>query len=276
MAPAVQDDLKLTEKQKSQLTKFFSDMDQKRRDLFPTRNRNQNQDQNPNSDPNLNPDPNRNPQGRGRGRGGFGGANFEAMRANFEKLQQETDDAIAKVLNPRQLERLKQIELRRDGPAAFAKQEIAEKLNLSPDQVESVQMVLNQMRQTQRERFQELRRNDAGNGNGGFDREAMKQRRDSPESKAQMAKLQQDSEKLRSQALQEMTQILRRKQRETYNRMLGKAFDLSKLREGASAAGVASSRDPEAANASAKTRPSQAPSAKSRRRRPAPQPDEVQ
>jgi len=241
---AVLEDIKATDKQKEQLAKARDYLDKKQEAAFAAfrgnrggRNgRNNNQNGNPNGDGNPNGNVNGDPNG------GFGGGrpNFEEMQAAREQMNAETEAVYAKILTKAQRERLNQIDLQRQGPTAVFRPEIAQKLNIGEDQMEQLQMVQQESRAARGQLFQGMR--NMGNlvnfqefrkPDGSFDRDAMKAKMEQPEVKAQMEKMRTEMEK-KSQALQDQTEaaiakVLTKKQKATFNKMLGKEFDVSKL-----------------------------------------------
>jgi len=92
-AAPVQKELNLSESQKSQLKKLDTAMGQKRRSSFSRRGQGE-------------PDP-------------------EKMRSAMDKLRREHDEAVAKVLDKKQKERLSEIELQREGILAVARPNVA-------------------------------------------------------------------------------------------------------------------------------------------------------
>ena len=109
---------------------------------------------------------------------------------------------------------------------------------MSPEQQEQIQEIMVQMRQGMLQQAQgDLSRMlGESSGNGRFDREATQAEALTPELKSQMADMQkkagdrirQQVAQGRQQAAREIGKILTRKQRETFNRMLGKPFDPTK------------------------------------------------
>lgn len=240
---AVLEDIKATDKQKDQLKQARDYLDKKQQAAFAAfrgnrggRNNNQNGNQNGNG--NVNPGGNVN----GDPNGGFGGSrpNFEEMQAAREQMNAETDAVYAKILSKAQRERLNQIDLRRQGPTAVFRPDVAQKLNIGEDQMAQLQLVQQESRAARGQLFQGMR--NMGNvvnfqefrkPDGSFDRDAMKAKMEQPEVKAQMEKMRTEMEK-KSQALQDQTEaaiakVLTKKQKATFNKMLGKEFDVSKL-----------------------------------------------
>ncbi|HLV80158.1 MAG TPA: hypothetical protein VKT32_07735, partial [Chthonomonadaceae bacterium] len=55
----------------------------------------------------------------------------EARRAAFQKMQQEQEQAVADILDSRQLHRFRQIELQQMGPSALMRKDVQDALHLS-------------------------------------------------------------------------------------------------------------------------------------------------
>jgi hypothetical protein len=136
-----------------------------------------------------------------------GGANPQMMMETGMRIRQETDQGIAKLLDPKQKERLDQIALRAEGPLAVARPEIAAKLGLNETQQEYIQGIVMQMR---RELMMTIRQ---GAASGQFN-------------PGQIRTL---TAQLRQQAGQEIGKVIDRKQKTTFNKLLGEPFDIDKL-----------------------------------------------
>lgn len=189
LAPAVQDELKLSEDQKNQVFKLVRAAGAKAREMIQATSR----------------------------AGGGGGVDRQAMMAAFAQLRQENERAAEQVLQSDQKERFSQIMLRVEGPLAVARPEIAAKLGLSQQQTRQVQGTWLQMMQTLREStLAGQGGNGLGNGNGGFNPGMVQ------------ANLR-DTMKLRDAAAQQIGRILESKQKDAFNKMLGEPFDLAKI-----------------------------------------------
>jgi len=275
---AVQDDIKLTDKQKEQVAAHRDAMTKKRDTLMPRRNNNGGPGgpttngtttttannggaMGPNGvDPNA---VNGNGNGNGGGRGNRGNnavdntanldpeqlalqqqqqqADRETRRANMAALQEQTEQGYQKILTKPQIVRLGQIDLQRQGPMAVMQPEMREKLSMQPDQevqLDEIRQGLrdaqNETRQAQRDFMASLRTQNGGDGgaaggNGGMDRAAWQQMMDRPEVKAQREQSQKQNDKLQDQAIAAVRKVLYKKQRDAFNKMLGKPFDLTKL-----------------------------------------------
>ncbi len=262
----VQEDLKLSDEQKSQLKTFNQKLDEQRKEMF-----------------------SKNQDGARPSR--------EEMRANFEAMNEQTNTGIAKILKKDQRVRLNQISLQQEGPLAVARPEIAEKLNMSPEQMEQIQGIMDQAQEARRELFMSMRggRGFGGNGGGpggdnqggggqrGGGRQGRGQgnnnnntpkqantqtaqgnedasqpaqaqkgqgqggggqgprqggggpggfNRDSPEAKAQFAKMREEGDKIQQQTIAMVSKVLSKKQKLAFNKMLGEPFDFDKLTPG--------------------------------------------
>jgi len=239
MDPVVWDELKITDPQLGQMTRLEHSVDQQRnqqrREMFASL---------------------RNPQDGGGQNGQTGqpetpeeraardaerNAAREQMRTAMQEssaaIQQQTDTALKKILKPEQFKRLQQIELQKEGPLVVSRLDVAHALNLGADQINSIQMVITQLKEGQNQvstARREIGRNRANNESD-TDRDA----RRAKETEAR-AKLDNDGKSIKEKAYKQVAQILTKAQRENFNKMLGKAFELAKLNNGN---GVTSSFD---------------------------------
>ncbi len=101
-------------------------------------------------------------QGGGRGNRGFNQdpefqARMEEMRETSNQLRLTAESSLGKILDKRQVARLKQIQLQLDPSGAFVvlRDDMIEKLNLTEEQVEQ----LREIRDGQRQKSRELRKN---------------------------------------------------------------------------------------------------------------------
>lgn len=67
---------------------------------------------------------------------------LQAWAENLTTLKAETEKALSKALEPHQRTRLLQIRLQAEGPLAFNRPEMLDRLNLDPDQVASIQEIV--------------------------------------------------------------------------------------------------------------------------------------
>jgi hypothetical protein len=131
ISPAVQDELKLTDEQKTKIFDLAREASRKGRERM-----------------------------MAALQGGIG--NPRAFMAAGAQLRQENERAAAQILNPEQKERASQIMLQVEGPLAVARPDVASKLNLSDEQNQQVQMTMMQV-------MQAMRQMAAGGGFGGND-----------------------------------------------------------------------------------------------------------
>jgi hypothetical protein len=89
------------------------------------------------------------------------GQGFQIMREAMQELQQESESALAKVLDKNQVKRLKEIQLQVEGPAAVIREDVAEKLEINEEQHAEIQTILNEAntarRQIMQKNFQFMR-----------------------------------------------------------------------------------------------------------------------
>jgi hypothetical protein len=148
----------------------------------------------------------------------------------------DLEAAKVRVLSPAQRARLEQIRLQAEGPAAFNRPEIQDRLNMSPEQAEEIKAIVSQGReqavrvsalppdlaearlgiQTAREREQLAQSKNFASGVEGARNLALG---------------------VREATMREIERSLTKRQRERYRRMLGEPFDLATIRpRGASTA----------------------------------------
>ena len=181
----VQEELKVTDKQKNQLTALNEDYTQRRQRLF---ERMRQQDGNGNGGGRRGGRNNNAAQGgAGAAAGGNGDrfvstyeispyalnanqqqgqgqqpqndqreegrARFQQMREASEQLEQQANQTLARVLSGKQFQRLNQIQIQSQGLNALVRPDVAEKIQLDETQVVAIQAVLNDRRTAQREVF---------------------------------------------------------------------------------------------------------------------------
>jgi len=94
---------------------------------------------------------------REKQRGSFGelrNLDREARRKKMEEMRAENEKALADVLKPEQLKRLKQISLQVGGASAFADPKVADELKLTSEQKDKIQSIQQESRQSLRGLFQ--------------------------------------------------------------------------------------------------------------------------
>jgi hypothetical protein len=163
------------------------------------------------------------------------GAGAEELSASTDSIIQEHHRLIAdleaakvRMLEPAQRRRMEQVRLQVEGPAAFRRPEVQERLNLSPDQVVEIQGIIDSgtresilrsaLPPESMEPWLSPRHgaaDDAGPGKS-FTSEV---------GKARDAAL-----KVREATMREIGRVLTRRQRDRFQKMLGKPFALSAVR----------------------------------------------
>jgi hypothetical protein len=182
------------------------------------------------------------------GRGGRGQMDPEmaerlaAMREADTALDQEAEQALAKILDRGQYGRLKQVQLQVEGVAALLRPDLIEKLGLEEEQVQQIQELVAQGFQAQRENdravFDMMRSAVPNQGNNGQNprgpnlqdpatQEAMKAFMDKPETKAKLEQMRTEGTKLQNQLTAAVNRILSRRQAAAYKKMLGAPFEVS-------------------------------------------------
>ncbi len=304
----VQKEIKLTDKQKTQLEALRTEIDQKNQDFRDSMRKAQDQ-ANALANGGVNPQGGNGGGGRGGrgggGRGGFFNFNPEMMAAyqtHGEELRAYNEAKTRKILNAKQSERISQISLQRLDVFAVSQPQIAEKLNMDDSQVAQVEEINLQMRGDMGKAFQAQRevmgtifgfgrgggpggggpggggrgnrggnanadtvggngggnanaaagnaggnandataQNDGGNGQNGngngrggrgnrpqLTREEIQAKMETPEIKAQLDAARGQMESVRRNAKNAIARVLTKKQRSTFDKMLGAPFDLEK------------------------------------------------
>ena len=88
-------------------------------------------------------------------------ARFDEIRTRMEEIRADAESRVEKVLLPHQLERLKQIDvqarIQRQGAAALTGGQLAETLNLTPDQQQKLQARAEEVQREMDEQIRQLR-----------------------------------------------------------------------------------------------------------------------
>lgn len=250
----VQDELKLTDKQKAQIKEVKENAEKKRTQVQAEANKVATAARQQaaleaaaaaeaNGGTPFNNNGNTQNGGRGGqngpgGRGGRNDAGAIASRQVMEAFQNQVEAAYLKTLDSKQKTRIKQIALQAEGAGAFNNPEVIEKLGMTMEQVQAIEAIRNDSRRSQGQIFRNLfagnnNNNDNGNGGGrgrgGFpDPETMQ----SPEFQAKMKTAQDDQTKLEDQTMASVGKALTKAQRATFNKMIGEKFDVAALRQG--------------------------------------------
>jgi hypothetical protein len=160
-----------------------------------------------------------------------------ALMARIAAIRTEHEAALARALSPRQRTRLEQVALQIEGPLAVSRPEIADRINLSPEQLELVQEVVAQMKTAQDRQWADRIDNAEApsrvpsrtDARGAASKSADTARPDPIDLAHEEQISTQDT------AVREVAKILTRRQRAAFNRLLGKPFDLTRLRPGSGA-----------------------------------------
>ena len=123
------------------------------------------------------------------------------------KINDESLKALADVLKPDQIKRLKQIELQQRGPEAFTDAEVQSKLHLTSDQKDKIKTIAADYAAERGQLFQGRR---GGGGGGGGD----------------FAEAQKKMTAMRKASMERVTAILTAQQKETWKEMTGSAFEV--------------------------------------------------
>jgi Spy/CpxP family protein refolding chaperone len=169
------------------------------------------------------------PGGPGGGPGGPGGGGFDrqAMTARMEAQRAESEAELSKILTEDQHARLEEIALQQEGPLAVARPEIASKIDVTPAQSQKIQAILEQMQAQQTQLREEQRQSFGGGPGGGGGRPDF----NDPSFRAQIEKMQQASETIRNSTVSKVAQVLSRSQKDAFNKLMGKSFDMTKLQQ---------------------------------------------
>ena len=258
LVPVVQEELKLTDKQKAQIKQTKEAADKKRVQVqedaqkVATASRIQAAQEaaaiaEANGGTPVDPNAADNANGNnGGGRGGRGNRNdpaSQAMRQTMDNFDKEVDALLMKALDTKQKARVKQISLQAEGVGAFVNNpEVIEKLGLNEEQVAAIDAIRNDSRQSGRQLMGQLFNNGNNNngggpggpgGRGGFggpppDPSTFQ----TPEFQAKLKTVQEGQAKLDDQTMAAVGKALTKAQKTTYNKLIGDKFDVAQLRQG--------------------------------------------
>jgi hypothetical protein len=129
---------------------------------------------------------------------------FEESRKKGEEIQKKADDMASMILEPKQLERLQQLKLQREGIMAFYRDEVAKKIGITEEQKDKMRKIQEEARQ-------------AGGGAGfqNFQNLSDEERRE------MFTKMRERGEKMNAEILA----VLSPEQKATWEKMQGKKFD---------------------------------------------------
>jgi hypothetical protein len=219
--PAVQEDLMLTKDQKEEIKTVFGRLSRQREEMFSRWNEMRRNLDAPKGQPD---------QG-GQQEAGARPAAVPSMLEILETTQAEADARFARIVKKSQRERLFQIQLQRQGPLAVLRPDIAEKLNIGPDQQEQLEILMREVRE-EVQQFMQARRQalqSFSTPDGRLDAKAIRARGESRDGKAEIKEMRQRGEQIQDQTIKEIGKILSKKQKARFNAMLGKPFDVAKL-----------------------------------------------
>jgi hypothetical protein len=151
----------------------------------------------------------------------------QQMMSARESIRNQSETATIKVLQPRQRVRLDQVQLQAEGPIAFTRPEVLERLNLSPDRIETIQEIVARGREQMWATSAVPLGVQPGDGPPTPDRS--RALFESEQFKAEAAKSRGATLKARDATMQAIARVLTKGQRATYRKMLGEPFDLAKL-----------------------------------------------
>lgn len=197
---------------------------------------------------------------------------FEQMRQAMDKLTKDDETALAKILDPKQMKRIKEISLQMEGPFAIVRnQALAQKLNVTEEQYSEIQQLEQDSRQQgsgTRDQMRSLmdkvrasmpqdanngdaNANNGGNNNGGrgnnanggnnnggrggrgnFNPEAFRAAMEKPEIQAEMTKIRETENAQRDRNFSKVFAALDRRQSSMYKSMLGEKIDTAALMRG--------------------------------------------
>jgi Spy/CpxP family protein refolding chaperone len=239
--PTVQDELKLTDAQRKRIEGVAKELRQ-RMDRMATEGQAQIRELGPQPDPR---------------------AVAEAQRSLVEStavLRAEAEAATLKALEPRQRTRLIQIRLQAEGPLAFSRPEVLERLNLAPDQIATIQEIVGDGRgRMTGDPAGSLASNE---GNPLVTPEQSRAFEGSNQPKAEAKEGRESTTGTRKATMQAIAKVLTKGQRSAYRKLVGEPFDLAKLQDAgtAPAAATATKQDTKVDGApSAKPKPASKP-----------------
>lgn len=186
----LQDELKVTDEQKTKLEDAMKPIGEKRRELF------------------------------GNRQGGGQRPTEEQLKERTEKmakLSEDTKKAVEGVLDAKQAKRLSEIDYQVMGFAAFTNKEVQEKLKLSDEQKTKIKDINEEVQKDTAEVRKDMPR---FGGQG---------QRPSEEDMKKFADIQKKTEALRKDAAEKAAEALTAEQKKTWKDMVGEKFDTAKL-----------------------------------------------
>jgi hypothetical protein len=142
-----------------------------------------------------------------------------------QQLNQEDGTAIEKLLTPKQRTRLAQIGLQLDGPMAFAREDVLQKLNVDDGQAEAIREILEEVRGEINKNGQ-VRVDAAPPAGKRANRGAVNPvDKDNPQSQENVARSSKANDGVKDAAMQKIARLLRKKQMDAFNKLKGEPFD---------------------------------------------------
>jgi hypothetical protein len=154
---------------------------------------------------------------------------LEKKQANLntknEEMRKKMEEKLEKILDEKQVKRLKQLQIQREGAAAFSRAEVLTKLGVSEEQKATIKNIQDTAR-IQREKAATSSRADA---------EALAKLNVSAEEKAKFKKTQEIARKQKMQEarvnlLKDLVAVLNEQQLATWKEMTGKEFEFPQVR----------------------------------------------
>jgi len=243
VVPAVQDELKLTDKQKEAVKKLAEAADKERtqtRDAVTKKATAaaaeaaalaaESGDAAP-FDPNANNNNNNGGGGRGNRGGGGSPAVRQAVNDAMTKLQTNIDNTFLKQLDDKQKKRVKQIAIQAEGTGFFTQPDMIEKFGLTEEQVQAITSIRDESRNAQRQLFGQLF-GGGGPGGGGRGQRPDPATFETPEFQAKVKEVEATQKKNTSDTMSMIGKALTKAQRAKYSGMIGEPFDVSTIRGG--------------------------------------------
>ncbi len=193
---------------------------------------------------------------------------YAAIAAEQKRAIDEDQAAVARVLTPKQRTRLAQVGLQIQGVMAFAREDVLEKLNIDEGQSMAIREVVDQARREMGgiqvfQAHQALRDVIRSADNAPTATPGTVENPDSPQPRDATGKAKKAGDTAGDPAMKKVARILRKSQRDAFNRLRGEPFDVASLQAGVkSKAPAAAAPAPAEAVASPAAQPKPAEPAK--------------
>ncbi len=143
----------------------------------------------------------------------------DAREAALAELEASAEGSLRKLLDADQRSRLAEIALQAEGPRAFLRPEVIRALDIDDAQLDQIREILGAVRE-QQDQAKAIQKRSAELGTAGLEKVAKEQ---------QKAQLRGAAYRVGRRAMAEIGKILSKKQKDKYTRMLGEQFDLAGL-----------------------------------------------